>query len=114
MSALPRSPGKAVRMQQLPDIVLSSKVLAYLLRKQAGCLTLELKPLMSCCVPYSPPPHITLSPPEIRSRFHTIQQDNITIYLDRSLCDIQRLTIDKHGFSIFSWLSVTDWRPLPL
>lgn len=101
-------------MQQLPDIVLSSKVLAYLLHRQASCLTLELKPLMSCCVPYSPPPQITLSPPEIRSRFNTIQQDSITIYLDRSLCDIQRLSIDKHGFSIFSWLSVTDWRPLPL
>jgi len=101
-------------MQQLPDIVLSSKALSYLLRKQASCLTLELKPLLSCCIPYSPPPHITLSQPEQPSRFHRMQQDSITIYLDRSLCDIHRLTIDKHGFSIFSWLSVTDWRPLPL
>ena len=100
-------------MQQLPDIVLSSRVHTYLLHKQATCLTLELKPLMSCCVPYSPPPHITLSTPEVASRFYTIQQDNITIYLDQAPCDIQRLTIDKYGFSIFSWLSVTDWRPLP-
>jgi hypothetical protein len=101
-------------MQQFPDIVLSGKVHAYLRHKQASCLTLELKPLMSCCVPYSPPPHITLTAPGIPSRFYTIHKDNITIYLDRSLSDIQRLSIDKRGFSIFSWLSVTNWQPLPL
>lgn len=101
-------------MQQLPDIVFSDKARAYLEHKQATSLTLELKPLMSCCVPYSPPPHITLTAPAAPSRFFTLQQDRITIYLDRALCDTRCLTIEKHGFSIFSWLSVVDWRPLPL
>jgi len=101
-------------MQKLPDIVLSSRACDYLSQKQSTSLTLELKTLMNSCVPYSPPPHITLAAPEIPSRFYTIHQGSITIYLDRSLCDIQCLTIDKLGFSIFSWLSVINWRPLPL
>ena len=96
-----------------PDITLTEKARSYLRQRSVADLSLELKPLLSCCVPYTPPPHITFGPPHRPSHFLTIEQDGITIHLDQALCDTDRLTIDKHGFGIFSWLSVVDWRPLP-
>lgn len=100
-------------MQQPPDIILTDKARDYLRQRSVNDLTLELKPLLSCCVPYSPPPHISFGLPQRPSHFITIQTNGITIHLDRVLYDTRCLTIDKHGFSIFSWLSVVDWRPLP-
>ena len=100
-------------MQQPPDITLTEKARAYLRQRSVVDLSLELKPLFSCCVPYAPPPHISFGPPQRPAHFFTIQQDGFTIYLDRALSDTGQLTIDKHGFGIFSWLSVVDWRPLP-
>lgn len=100
-------------MQQPPDIILTDKARNYLRQRSIVHLTLELKPLLSCCVPYSPPPHITFAPPHTPALFSTIHHNDITIHIDRALHGTERLTIDKHGFSIFSWLSVVDWRPLP-
>lgn len=101
-------------MQQPPEIILTDKARNYLRHRSVVDLSLELKPLLSCCVPYSPPPHISFGPPRRPSEFFTIQHHDLTIHLDRALYDTQRLTIDKHGFSFFSWLSVVDWRPLSL
>jgi hypothetical protein len=101
------------RVNRQPELILTDKALQYLKRKGSDSLTLELKPLMSCCVPYSPPPHISFKKPDHPARFIALSQNGINIYLDPTLYDIDRLTIDKHGFSIFSWLSVVDWRPLP-
>lgn len=100
-------------MQQTPDIILTDKARDYLRQRSVYNLTLELKPLLSCCVPYSPPPHISFGLPRRPSHFFTSQQQEFSFHIDRALYDIQRLTIDKHGFGIFSWLSVVDWRPLP-
>ncbi len=100
-------------MQQHPDIILTPKTRAYLQQHGVANLSLELRPLLSCCVPYTPPPHISFGLPRRPAQFITMQRDGITIHLDRALSNIPRLTIDQHGFSIFSWLSVSDWRPLP-
>jgi hypothetical protein len=100
-------------MNKAPELILTEKARLHLLNQGVSCITLELKPLMSCCIPYSPPPHITNGPPKTTARFAAFDRENITIYLDPALLDIDRLTIDRHGFSIFSWLSVSDWRPMP-
>lgn len=100
-------------MQQPPDISLTDKAQAYLRQRSVHDLTLELKPLLSCCVPYSPPPQITFGPPKRPSHFFTLQHQELTLHIDQALYDTRRLTIDKHGFGIFSWLSVVNWRPLP-
>lgn len=100
-------------MNSLPEIVLTPKTLHHITDKGASDLSLELKPLYSCCVPYTPPPHISLAPPKQPGNFLTIQQNGINIHIDQALIDVERITIDKYGFGIFSWLSVVDWRPLP-
>lgn len=100
-------------MHQQPDIIVSPKALEYLHKRQITDLTLELKPLYSCCVPYSPPPQISFTPPRLSADFFTLHQNGISIYVDHALSDVGRMTIDKHGFSFFSWLSVSDWRPMP-
>lgn len=100
-------------MQETPSIHLTPRAITYIRSKNAQQLTLELKPLYSCCVPYTPPPHISLTPPDSTHAFFTRTLEGITIYIDHALCDVEQLTVDKHGFGIFSWLSVVDWRPLP-
>ena len=100
-------------MQQTPDIILTAKALNYLHQHAVVDLSLELRPLLSCCVPYTPPPQVSFGVPRRPSQFTTVKLHGITIHLDRALRDIPRLTIDQHGFSIFSWLTVSDWRPLP-